>query len=504
MITVGPLLLSWLVHDTEITGYVSERLQVTAPSVSSPSSTQDLPQLQSLTEGSALLKLRLLDERLTLVVDGSVFVTAQGGYADKDVDTGALVAVDEHDVPADPRVVFAEAYARFSPFEHLDITVGKRRVVWGTGTSFNPTDVINPARDPTDASLQRTGVPLVMLEAPFPGMAFSAFFAPATLQEVAGVPTALMAWPDVVPKETLQNEAVFPDPRDEQLHWAAAVRGYALIADTDVNVWGLLLNRYGSDPRENSARLAMSLSHVFDIHEVHFEGLLQQGSDKVRVTRECLSNTGTNDDDVGALATCVATGVVPISRDRVDSTDATVRFLAGTRSMFGDGTTVSVEWLYQSDGLMPEEWQDLATLQTRVGDLTRRGTFDPSALSVGQDTTGQPLRLAVTPFRRHHVILGYSRPQIFDDFTITATSITAVEDLSSIVTASLAWQTTQWLQLSVWGFVPVPSLARVLDAAGVDGGNDVLWPAIVDGTAVGEYDAVPFSARGVLEARVWF
>ena len=501
---VGPLLFHWLVHDIELTGYLSERLQVTAPAVSSLSSTRDLPQLLSLSEGSALLKLRLLDERLTLVVDGSVFITAQGGYADKDVGSGAMVAIDEHDVPSDPRVVFAETYARFTPIENFDITVGKRRVVWGSGTSFNPTDVINPARDPTDASLQRTGVPMVMLEAPFAGFALSALFAPATLQEVAGVPTTLMAWPDVVPQETLRNPAVFPDPRDEQLHWAAAVRGYALIADTDVNLWALLLNRYGSDARENAPGLAMSVSRVFHIHELHFEGLLQRGSDKVRVNTDCLSTTGVAADDIAAIAGCVRGGTAPLVRDRLDDEDATLRFLFGTRSMFGDGTTLTAEWLYQSDGLLQKEWDDLATLQTRVGDEARAGRLDPSTLAVEKDAAGQPARLAVTPLRRHHLILGYSRPQLFDDFTITATSITAVEDLSSILTASLQWQTTEWLQLAAWAFVPLPSLARSLDAARMKGANDVLWPGIVDGVAVGEYDAVPFSARGLLEARVWF
>ena len=237
---------------------------------------------------------------------------------------------------------------------------------------------------------------------------------------------------------------------------------------------------------------------------LHFEGLLQRGSDKVRVNTDCLSTTGVAADDIAAIAGCVRGGTAPLVRDRLDDEDATLRFLFGTRSMFGDGTTLTAEWLYQSDGLLQKEWDDLATLQTRVGDEARAGRLDPSTLAVEKDAAGQPARLAVTPLRRHHLILGYSRPQLFDDFTITATSITAVEDLSSILTASLQWQTTEWLQLAAWAFVPLPSLARSLDAARMKGANDVLWPGIVDGVAVGEYDAVPFSARGLLEARVWF
>jgi hypothetical protein len=169
--------------------------------------------------------------------------------------------------------------------------------------------------------------------------------------------------------------------------------------------------------------------------------------------------------------------------------------------MFGDGTTVTLEYLYQADGFTAEEWDHMATLQTRIGDLTRDGLLDPAAfLSTGTDAGGQPARLAVAPQRQHHLVVGYSRPQIFDDFTVNATAIMALEDLSSILTGSVQWQATEWLQLSLWGFVPTPSLHGL----GVDGAADVLWPAIVDGVPLGEYDAVPFVGRGMLEARVWF
>ena len=493
--------------DVTVTGFLSERAQLTVPSLTSPLSTRDLPQLQSLTEASALLKLRLLEDRLTVVVDGSAFVTVQGLYADA-VDGDHFEVVADHDVPADPRVVFAEAYLRLQPFEHLDITLGKRRVVWGTGMAFNPTDILNPPRDPTDQALQRTGVPMVLVEAPFEGFALSTFFAPAILEQKAGIPSALLVWPDVVPRESLQDEATFPDPRDERAHWAGAVRASALVLDTDINLWALVVNEYGVDTRENDPRLALSLSRLFfDIHEAHLELLVQRGSDTLRVDGDCV------DDDVvdeGPLPTprlmgCVIAGATPIVRDRLDDDALYPRLLVGTRSMFGDGTTVTVEYLYQADGFTQAEWDSMATLQARIGGLTRDGLIDPAAfLSTGTDASGQPARLAVAPQRQHHLVVGYSRPQIFDDFTVNATGIIALEDLSSIVTGSVQWQATDWLQLSLWAFVPTPSLPRALHALEVEGAADVLWPAVVDGMPLGEYDVVPFAGRGMLEARVWF
>ncbi len=473
--------------DVSMTGFVSERAQLTVPSLTAPMSTRDVALLHSITELSGLLKLRMLDERVSVVVDASAFIIAQGGYADRNAAGSGFDTVADHDVVGtDPRVVFAEAYARWQVFENLDVTVGKRRVVWGTGMTFNPTDTLNPPRDPTDPSLQRTGVPLALVEVPLSGFALSALFAPAIITENAGIPSAML-WDD-----------------DDNARFATALRGYVLVADTDVNVWGVVHNSYGQDPRESSMRLALSLSRVFDIHEVHVEALVQSGSDRVRVNRRCVGDD--HDATIFAIASCGLSGDAIVARDRAFDDALLPRFIVGTRSMFGDGTVVGVEWLYQADGLTQREWRDLVQLQATVGDFVRRGALDTSSftsfLNVGTDASGQPARLAVTPLRRHHLIVTYSRPQIFDDFTINVTGLVAAEDLSAIATASVQWQATEWLQVSAWLFQPLPSPANALHRAGIN--HDVLWPAIVDGVPYGEYDIAPFSTRGMLELRAWF
>ncbi len=490
----------------EINGYLSERLQTTLPSAASLASTADLPILQSLTELSALGRLRLLDDRLTLLVDASVFVTAQGGYADRDPDGDSLVEVDDHDVPADPRVVFSDAYIRLQPIEHLDITVGKRRVVWGTGMAFNPSDVLNPPRDPTDPSLQRAGVPLILVDAPFEGFGLSALFAPGVLEERNGLPSALLAWPDVVPRETVQNPVINPDPRDENLHFAAAIKGSAFVADTDVGVWATLVQGYGADPREVSPRFSLALSRVFfDIHELHFEGMWQAGSDRFRANSDCVNADDDVDDNTVAVATCALAGIAPLSRDRVDDGDPLPRFIVGSRSMFDNGAMLGVEWLYQADGLMPDELAEVLSLQKVVGERARSGPPLPGNLfGSAPITDGAPTRLAVTPLRRHHVVLSHQHQNVIDDFNVMGTALIAAEDLSAIWTGSVSWQTTQWLTLSVWGFVPTPSLPRALEAMGVDGATTILWPALVDGSPYGEFDVAPFAGRVMFEARAFF
>ena len=89
-------------------------------------------------------------------------------------------------------------------------------------------------------------------------------------------------------------------------------------------------------------------------------------------------------------------------------------------------------------------------------------------------------------------------------FTVTATALLALEDLSGIVSGNVSWQTTEWLTLSLWGFLPTPSLPRALAAAGMDGAENVLWPVVVDGDLYGEFDTAPFAGRLMFEARAWF
>jgi hypothetical protein len=493
----------------EINGYLSERLQATLPSAAALSSTADLPILFSLTELSALGRLRLLDDRLTILVDASAFLTAQGGYADRAPDGTALESVDDHDVPADPRLVFSEAYIRLQPIDHLDITVGKRRVVWGTGMAFNPTDVLNPPRDPTDASLQRAGIPMVLVEAPFEGFGLSALFAPSVLEERSGIPATMLMWPDVVPRETLQNPTLNPDPRDDVLHFAAAVKGSAFVADTDVGVWVTLLQGYGQDPRQASPRFSMALSRIFfEIHELHFEGMWQAGSDRFSANSDCVDAGADVDDNTAAVAACAFAGIAPLERARLDDGDALPRFLFGSRSMFGSGATLGIEWLYQADGLMPDALAEVLALQTVVGEGARAGAPLPGGLfgqsGVDPNAGGAPARLAVTPLRRHHVVVSYSHPNVMDDFTLMGTALIAAEDLSAIWTGSVSWQTTEWLTLSAWAFVPTPSLPRALDAMGADFAKDILWPAVVDGELYGEFDVAPFSGRVMFEARAFF
>lgn len=479
----------------ETTGSLGGRLQLTAPAADALTSTRDTPVISTLTEGNLQARLRLLDDTLFVLADASALVPAEGLYFDGD----PLERVDDHDTGSAPRVHLSELYVRARLAEHLDLSVGKRRVTWGTGLTFVPTDVLNPPRDPTDPSLQRTGVPLVLLDALFEGLTISALFAPDVLAESGGLPSALFSWPDELPYETAQDPAHHPDPRDDEAHFAAALRGYALVGDADLNLWLLVSHRYGDDAREYDPRLAASFSRVFlEIHELHAEVLLQQGSDRLSADPRCVD--ASPDGPPMALGRCGAVGLAPISQAKLHETTLYPRALVGTRSMFADESQLIVELLWEADGLSRAELDDLFTLQRRLGTLQRAGLAPMPAAT----EDGGPARLSGRLQRRLHLSANWQRPRIADDFTLQLGAILALEDLSALTNASLSWQTTDWLTLSAWLFVPTPSLARVLDAAGVADGHLALAPVDVDGTPYGAFDATPFDLRALFEARAFF
>lgn len=463
-----PLLL--VLEAPTFNGSVGARATVTAPSGDALLSTRDQALAQLLLDANLQSKAPLFDDSLVLTLDASAFVPLQTGFVDANLD-GALEGVDDHDTGARPFLVFSEGYASWEPMDHLVLTFGKKRVVWGPGMIFNPTDVLNPPRDPTDPASQRAGVLLAKVDVPFELFTVTGVFAPALLEETAGIPSAAFSW-----DATRLGE-------DDDRHWAAALRGYALVFDTDVNAWVVVSNLYNGDAGEdfeNHARLMLTVSrNIFTIHEVHAEVVLEQGSTRRFANDDCV-------DDNRAFLTCLFTRTELLEQPLLTSDRILPRILVGWRPMLDDGSMFSVEYYYQADGMSADEHAAMKDTLRRVGALQRQGllpaTLD-AALGSGRSTSALPNRASFSPVRRHYVLATAQKPQVLDDFTLSGTLIVGAEDVSGLASASVLWSAAEWLNLSLIGIAPIPSL--------LDPGN-------------GEFDGAPFNARVLFEARAFF
>ena len=113
-------------------------------------------------------------------------------------------------------------------------------------------------------------------------------------------------------------------------------------------------------------------------------------------------------------------------------------------------------------------------------------------LSPTTSTDGVPERFVFDPQMRHYLFITYNKPQIFDDFTAQLVMIANLQDLSTIWSPSVSWSATQWLTLSVLGFIPAPGLDS-LAASRPTGGKKVT-----------EYGNAPLAWRALLEARIFY
>jgi hypothetical protein len=408
-----------------------------------------MPAATSLTEANAQLRLTFR-EGYDLFSDFSLFVNAQSASS------GALGTGATASVRAEP----SEVYLNLGFSEHLNGLIGRKRLVWGSGFAFNPADLLNPPKDPTDLTLQRAGAWMIRLEAPFEHFTLSALWAPKVTQLEGGLPGRFLYQPG-------GSEA-------EQLF---AVRAYALILKSDVNLMWFWSNRF-ADTLPHSHRFAASFSrYFFTDYEFHFEGVLQRGRDTLLADPSCLP-TGTS---FAPLFQCVAQGRSPIGAFLSDSKALYTRVIVGSRYTFRDDSLVSLEYLFNGTGLSGAQYDDrnrlLSVLPTLVA-LSPVAAAQANSL-LGATDAGQPVRFNLQTLRRHYLFLVYQKPRIADDFSVTATTVVGLEGPSLLFAPSASWSAKEWLTLSLFAFIPV-------------------------GSTVSEFGSLPFRFRAMLEVRAFY
>jgi hypothetical protein len=425
-------------YETTVNGYLDERLTLQRVREDALVDPAEVPRFLNLTEANVQLKLRW-GERALALADASFFYQRAAGFPGGD-----------KDVPAyRPLAVLSELYGSYSVGEHANLTLGKKRVVWGPGFVINPSDLLNPPKDPTDPSLQRAGAWLARVELPYQRFTLSLLGAARATREYGGVPAALAVYPAGDPES------------DGQAHVAAAARLYALVADTDVNLVYWFTNRY-NDAFESKSRVALTFSRlVGKALEVHGEALGQLGSARPYVT------------DAG------------VALSKIDNDTLYVHALAGGRYQFANDAMLGADYALYSDGYDDSEWRAvLAGLQQ----ARALGIPVAALFAAATPTGGTPQRVVFQPLRRHYLFLYFTEPRIRDDFTFNLTVFGSLEDGSGLVSPQLVWSVREWLSLTLQLFAPIPALA----------------PVEVNGVSYGEFDLAPADYRAMLSARVFY
>lgn len=459
----------------EVTGYGDTRTSYARSRIGGLLPTNDQPQLQELLELNAQVKVSFRP-RTFVSSDLSLVANFAGNYRGTSMSGAETIVADHRTAASLPVMSINELYFlhEFAPW--INVLIGKKRVVWGPSFAVNPTDFLNARRDPTDPTLQRTGIWMAQVEVPLERFTFSLFFSPTVTEQVAGIPTHFVAYPSW-------------DLKDSQLHYQLAGRIYALVAETDLNLMFFYGNK-STDEFQKKFRLGASASRVFfDDLETHVEVLFQSGSPRDFVDPSCVANP------LDAVA-CVLANKPVMSKSRLNDKAILPRLLVGARKQFADDSMLSIEYLYQADGWSKEQFQafvDAAGLYNAALAMGLPASALPTLPLTTAATTpdGLPTRLSFDPRAQHYAFLSYQKPRIKEDFTAQLAVIASLLDLSTLWTPSVSWAPTDWLTLSLFGFIPVPGL-------------DSLSPKRRDGSAASEYGTIPFTYRVMFEARAYY
>jgi len=464
---------------TSLTGYLDDRLTGTHLPGGRLFPTHDIPALANITEANLQLRLRWGDRGMAFL-DASFFHQSGAGFQASDGD-GNLSPLADHDVAAlRPLTVISEAYASAYLGENARLTLGKKRIVWGPGFAQNPTDLLNPPKDPTDPTFQRTGSWLGWLEFPFERWTLSLVGAAKTLRQYGGIPSSLLYYPDHPTIEAQRTPAL--DDRDDQPHYALAARLYLLWNDTDINLFYGRTHLY-NDRFTDKDRWGLSLSRVWGEWELHVEALAQTGSARLYANPACVGSVL----DLGA---CVQSGTAPAAYDRLTSTDFNPRVLVGARQTLENNGLLSLEYYYVGDGYDDGQFRDYVSLLRQAIKAGAAATGMGQAFGAPAADPASPQKFSFDPLRRHYAFVTWQQPQVADDFTLSTTLILNLHDLSGQLVPGVAWSAQQWLTLSAALFVGLPGVGEL----GAD----------VGGRRYTEYGMLPSDLRGFVSARAFF
>lgn len=443
----------WL--KTSMVGFIDSRTTGAYARVTRLLPADDTPHLSQLTEANLQIKLDLRD-RARIYGDVS-WVYARGGYYFGDDGDRQRTALANHDVASvRPGAFVSELYGLFHFDDHWNLTLGKKRVVWGSGLAWNPTDLLNPPKDPTDPTQQRSGSWLARLEGQFERMSVSFIGAGKTTRQSGGIPSGLVYYPDNQPELAFDaTGAQVADGRDDQPHALLAARVYALVANSDVQLFAYYSHLY-NDAFRNKPRLGGSVSRVVgDSWEVHGEWLAQRGSSRTYFNDACTQ-------DMSAAMACTMAGTPIAAANRLDDDAPRWKGLLGLRYQFGEAASVSAEYFYNAEGYSAKEFTAFAGALDLRRSASRQGLTLPASafggLAVASTDPGTPQKYAFEPLRRHYLFLTYLHPQLANDFTINAVVLLGLEDLSGQLVPQLTWSARQWLNLSVGAFVALPGI----------------------------------------------
>jgi hypothetical protein len=341
---------------------------------------------------------RELFEGLRFQADVDAFARRSWNFKRRDPLSRSVLTTqgDSSDNPAF-RVALNEIYLNGEVSAGNQYTVGKKRVLWGTGFAANPTDLINPAKNPLDPTYERRGAWLVQGEHIQENQTFAILVAPMVLED----------------KNTLPTDVTFFRDADgvRRAHYLGGLRWYRLLGGADLNLMAFYSERFKEEKTgawKGGASWSQILEPISKQLEGHAEILVQRGSSRPS----------------------------PVGQSRLDSSDLYYKLLAGVRYDFENESSLVIEILNQSDG---DSVADLQTRLQRQIDLLARNP----ALAASTSASSAAIQLKNTLF------LNWQRYKFNDDLFLSWAVAHNLQDDSGYQGPLLQWTPTQSSSVTV-------------------------------------------------------
>jgi hypothetical protein len=264
-----------------------------------------------------------------------------------------------------------ELYADLNFGDLLFLRLGKQRLSWGSGFVFNPSDPVNPPKDPTSRRAVREGVPSLKAE-------------------IIAKPLSLTAF------------AVLHDSLDETGYGAKL--STSAVPNTDLAVSG-----YWSPSQSWTAALNLSSAPLYDL----------PGWDAIQIWLEgCLYDE--------ARYAAYAEGSLPGSASTAKARGLQYAALAGISAQLPVVRTVALcEYYHLSEGLAPE---DLAAVYRALRDPATRSASLPWAAELGRRPGRQARDYLFASLSQPSVT--DSGDPVLDKIGLSASCILNLDDLS--------------------------------------------------------------------------
>lgn len=466
LVLIGALTRYDSAYSAELSGFISSKSDFGNPRVYGLFPTNRVPVFQETLELNLISKAQVF-EQFRFYGDVSAFGKLGYQFLSSDLKGQSVAGEPEK---KDRRSVWLSVNELFLNYEivpQLSVLVGKKRVMWGSGFSSNPTDLLNPPKNAIDPAAQRKGSWLGLIENPHETVTFSALGAVEVTDNDAGIPEKIFRF-------STANSA------GQSKHFIYALRAYSLISEGDLNLMVYYSNLY-QDTFKNKFRGGVSYSkYATKQMELHSEILLQQGSSRQYVDSKCIQANP---------LVCVKNGIPLFASQRLESKSLTPQLLLGGRFDFENESALTLEFLHQNDGYTSNEFEDFVHLMSFIKELRLQEKL--AALTIGNTDTD--VKSAGKMLMKNYAILNYQRYKFKEDFWGGFSWILNLQDSSGLVSPSLTWNPEDWCSLGVSGLATF-SMNKSAGAT----------RTATESRRTTEYDLFPSSYRLAFDMKAYF